>query len=136
MIEAIRAGNLAQVCHCLDEGISPNITDKNDIPALVIAASEGYWEIVEVLLATGASWDNSIVQDSLTVPSDEWGSDRNIGAVTVWAAAKADHPKVIQVLYSVMPQWVQAVLIQACEQGRIDVVKTITTALDMSHYRA
>merc|ERR1712228_1055307 len=101
MIEAIRTGNLNQVCLLLDEGTSPDVTDKHDVPALIIAASEGQAEIVEVLLAGGATWDRAIVQDSVTVPSEEWGSDRAVGAVTVWAAAKAGHIEVIQVLYDV-----------------------------------
>ena len=135
LIAAIRQRDIEQVCALLDAGFSPDTWDERNIPGLVIAAKEGYTEIVEILLVAGANFSILGIEEPQGI-KNEFGGYRRSGAMAIWAAATSGHLNVIKTLKSAMPEMFGDVLSSVCERGCLKALHTLLAVIDVNSYPA
>lgn len=135
LITAIRQRHFEQVCALLDAGFSPDTWDERNISGLVIAAKEGYTEIMEILLVAGANFSIPGIAEPQGA-KNEFGGYRRSGAMAIWAAATSGHLNVIQTLKSAMPEMFGEVLCGVCETGSLAALHTLLAAVDVNDYNA
>lgn len=82
LIDAVRSGRAARVSSLLSRGVSPDVRDSEDMPAIHLAAHKGNVGIVRLLLDAGANLDKA-TED---------------GATPLHVAAQDNHSTVIALL--------------------------------------
>ena len=135
LIAAIRQRDFEQVCALLDAGFSPDTWDERNIPGLVIAAKEGYTEIIEILLVAGANFSIPGIAEPQGA-KNEFGGYRRSGTMAIWAAAASGHLSVLQILKSAMPHMFGQVLAGICERGSLTALHTLLAVIDIKYYYA